>query len=146
MSPRAIPRDLEAERGTLACILQGAMDDRIDYRLWSHEGLRLLVQRLDEHKAEGLWYVPRSTHPGHELEAAQANAETLCHVVELDGSWPCASNVRHELFIEVMSLASAPSLLSHYVDRLIECHTRRERIEQLETELAELYRWKGGAA
>jgi hypothetical protein len=140
MIPRTLPRDIEAERGTIACMLMGAMDDRLQYPLIVHDGLRLLVQRLDEHKAEGIWFTPRSTHPGHELEAAQANAEVLCHAIELDGSWPCATDVRHVLFVEVMSHASAPSLMSHFVDRLIDCHERRERIAQLERELEDAFR------
>jgi len=134
---QAIPHDIEAERGYIGCRLYRADDERLDPGLHLFDELRRkLALTIDAVRHAGEWQTPARNHVGDELHAARANSELVAYQVLKAGLWTDdCRDPRHEL-LECRDVAAGqPSMISHFVDRLIKAHLQRVAIETHERRL-----------
>lgn len=130
--PPPIPRDDEAERCVVDCLMHGATDDELDpARHVVHAGRHSIVLTLDALRWCGTWTTPATSAPCDVEPAARANGLAAAAAVESVGIWHVAgTDPRHEVLAECYGMAGGhPEHLPHYVARLEVSHQRRRLAE-----------------
>jgi putative DNA primase/helicase len=125
MSKRTgLPRDDEAERGLIGCLLLGA-DADVDPAALFDERRRKIVVTIQHHRANG-WIPPASDHPRDVQAAARSNLERIVHAI--DQTWQDeAAGCRSELQ-QSLDTATRVEDADYFGRLVIETHARRQAI------------------
>ncbi|MCB9950987.1 MAG: AAA family ATPase [Planctomycetaceae bacterium] len=124
----SLPQDVEAERGLIGCLLNGATDTRFDAELCFHSGRRLLAQTIHILWSQGVLQRPAEETAAGRNEAVKANLELVAAAVTSMEAWPVlGTDARHELR-ECTEVCTLPIMIDRFIDRLLEEDGRRRLI------------------